>query len=52
VLGGTVLVPQEPRLPHTSVLNVLFDSRWVIAGVRLVALAAAFSLLMSLVVRI
>lgn len=53
VLGGVVLVPDEPPgLRHTSVLNVLFDSRAVVGGTRLLALALAVYLLVSVVVRV
>jgi len=53
VLGGLVLVPPAPPgLAHSSVLNVLFDSRWVVGGVRLVVLAVALYLLLSIVVRV
>lgn len=53
VVGALLLVPHEPpRLRHTSVLNALFDSRAVIGGTRLLALAGSVYLVLSIVVRI
>lgn len=53
MLGGVVLVPDEPPgLRHTSVLNALFDSRAVVGGTRVLGLALAVYLLVSVVVRV
>lgn len=53
VLGAVALVPRHaPGLRHTSVLNVLFDSRWVVGGTRLVGFAAGLYVVASIVVRV
>lgn len=52
ILAAVVLVPaSEPALPPTSVLNVLFDNRWMIGGVRLVGLVVAAYLVLSIFAR-
>lgn len=53
VLGAVVLVPERaPGLRHDSVLDVLFDDRWVVGGTRTLGLAVALYLLASISVRV
>lgn len=47
-----LLTTPTPRLRHTSTLNALFDSRWMLSGARLVVAAAMVFLLVSIVVRV
>jgi hypothetical protein len=48
VLLGT----DEPRMAHTSALNAVFDSRWMVAGARLLALLLLVYTVASLGVRV
>jgi hypothetical protein len=52
LLGGLLLAPPSPvGLSPTSVLNVLFDNRWVVGATRLVAAISLWFLLASMVAR-
>ena len=52
LLGAVILqATGDPRLPHDSVLDVLFDTRWMVAGARLVMVVAGIYLLTSVGVR-
>ena len=52
LLGGLLLAPASPvGLTPTSVLNVLFDNRWVVGATRLVAAITLWFLLASMVAR-
>lgn len=52
-LGVVIFVAtKDPRLPHDSVLDVVFDTRWMVAGARLVVVVAGIYLLVSVGVRI
>src|SRR5919112_3735728 len=52
LLGGLLLAPASPvGLSPTSVLNVLFDNRWVVGATRLVAAITLWFLLASMVAR-
>lgn len=42
----------SPAIDHSSALNAAFDARWMIAGTRLLAVAATAYLLASIVVRV
>jgi uncharacterized protein YlxW (UPF0749 family) len=50
--GGLVLATDEPRIRHTSALDSIFDSRWMIAGGRLLAAVLLVYLVASVGVRI
>lgn len=45
-------VTGDPQLPHDSVLDVVFDTRWMVAGARLVVAVAGLYVLVSVGVRI
>jgi hypothetical protein len=47
-----LLSTPAPRLRHTSALNALFDSRWLLAGARLVVAVAILYVLASIAVRV
>jgi hypothetical protein len=47
-----LLATPAPGLRHTSALNALFDSRWLLAGARLVVAVAMLYLLASIAVRV
>jgi hypothetical protein len=52
LVGGLLLAPASPvGLSPTSVLNVLFDNRWVVGATRLVAAITLWFLLASMVAR-
>jgi hypothetical protein len=46
------LVTGTPHIRHSSAVNAAFDTRWMIAGTRLVVVAAAGYLLASIAVRV
>jgi hypothetical protein len=46
------LTADDPRIDHSSVLGATFDTRWMIAGARLLAVASAGYLLASIAVRV
>lgn len=53
IVGGLLLKPRRPpELAHSSVLNAIFDSPWLIGAVRLVAIAGALYVLASVAARI
>lgn len=53
VLGVVlVVVTDDPHLAHTSALASIFDSRWMIAGARLLAATALLYVVASVGVRI
>jgi type VI protein secretion system component VasK len=46
------LLTGTPHIRHSSAINAAFDARWMIAGTRLVVVAAAAYLLASIAVRV
>lgn len=46
------LTADDPHLDHSSVLGATFDTRWMIAGARLLAVVSAGYLLASIAVRV
>lgn len=52
-LGSAIyLATGDPKLPHDSVLDVVFDTRWMVAGARLVVVVAGIYVVVSAAVRI
>ena len=45
------VVTDEPAIQHSSALNTVFDTRWMIAGARLLAVATMVYVLASIAVR-
>jgi hypothetical protein len=53
VLAGLVYwQTDDPRVPHTSALNAVFDARWLVAGARLLVGVTVVYLLLSIGVRV
>jgi hypothetical protein len=46
------LLTSTPHIRHSSAINAAFDARWMIAGTRLIVVAAAGYLLASIAVRV